>query len=213
MYDVICPSNRNPKPAFSMRCAPISVLLALGVASGAAAQSGLRPAPSGRATSVVSLSVPRDPSAPAPAASTPAPPPVTITLDYGQPHLRGRALHTDSLVPYDTPWRTGANDATTLTTGVDLVIGGATLPAGKYVLYTLPTRGDWKLIIQKSAGQTAEYKPELDVARVDLKKRTLAEPVESLTMWLVPSTAPGKGQGELRLAWGSSLLSTTWSLK
>ena len=177
------------------------------------AQPGLRPAPSGRATSTVTLTVPRDPSAPAPAAGAPAEAPVTIVLDYGQPHLRGRALHTDSLVPYDKPWRTGANDATTLTTGVDIVLGGASLSAGKYALYTIPSRGDWKLIIQKFAGQTAEYKPDLDVARVDLRKRTLAEPVESLTMWLIPSTAPGKGQGELRLAWGTSLLSTSWSVK
>ena len=177
------------------------------------AQPGLRPAPSGRATSTVTLTVPREPSAPAPAAGAPAEAPVTIVLDYAQPHLRGRALHTDSLVPYDKPWRTGANDATTLTTGVDIVLGGASLSAGKYALYTIPSRGDWKLIIQKFADQTADYKPELDVARVDLRKRTLAEPVESLTMWLIPSTAPGNASGELRLAWGASLVSTTWTVK
>ncbi len=194
-----------------MRCAPTLVAVLSLLSSGSlAAQQDLRPALSGRATSVVSLSIPRPPDAPE---APPTTPPVTIALDYGQPHLRGRALHTDSLVPYDKPWRTGANDPTTLTTGVDLVLGGATLPAGKYVLYTIPSRGDWKLIIQKPAGQTADYKPEYDVARVDLKRRTLAEPVESLTMWLVPSPTPGKAQGELRLAWGASLLSTTWSVK
>jgi len=194
-----------------MRCAPAVVVALSFLSSGAlAAQQDLRPALSGRATSVVSLSVPRPEGA---AQAPPTTPPVTIVLDYGQPHLRGRKLHTDSLVPYDKPWRTGANDATTLTTGVDLVLGGATLPAGKYVLYTIPTRGDWKLIIQKEAGQTAEYKPELDLVRVDLKRRPITEPVESLTMWLIPSTAPGKAQGELRLAWGTSLVSTTWSVK
>lgn len=198
-----------------MRCAFLPpIVLSLTIASALAAQPGLRPAASGRATSVVTLSVPRDPSAPAaPAAPAPTDPPVTITLDYGQPHLRGRSLHTDSLVPYDKPWRTGANDATTLTTGVDLVVGGATLPAGKYVLYTIPARGDWKLIIQASAGQTAEYDAAKDVARVDLHRRMIAEPVESLTMWLIPSTAPGKASGELRLAWGRSMLSTSWSVK
>jgi hypothetical protein len=196
-----------------MRSIQTFVVLSLVCSSAASAQAGLRPAPSGRATSVVSLSVPREPNAPAPPAGQAAPPPVLITLDYGQPHLRGRKLHTDSLVPYDTPWRTGANDATTLTTGVDLVLGGATLPAGKYVLYTLPTRGDWKLIIQKAAGQTAEYKQDQDLARVDLKRTALASPVESLTMWLIPSTAPGKAAGELRIAWGASQLSTNWTLK
>jgi hypothetical protein len=195
-----------------MRFVPFSiVVLALTTAGTLTAQPGLRPAPSGRATSVVSLAVPRPEGAAEPAA--PAEPPVTIALDYGQPHLRGRKPHTDSLVPYDKPWRTGANDATTLTTGVDLVLGGATLPAGKYVLYTIPTRGDWKLIIQKEAGQTAEYKPEFDVARVDLKRRPVTDPVESLMIWLIPSTAPGKAQGELRLAWGTNLVWTTWSVK
>ena len=194
-----------------MRSAPTFVIaLSFLSSSAVAAQQNLRPAASGRATSVVSLNVPSPPGA---AEAPPTTPPVTITLDYGQPHLRGRQPHSDSLVPYDKPWRTGANDPTTLTTGVDLVLGGTTLPAGKYVLYTIPARGDWKLIIQKPAGQTAEYKPEFDVARVDLKRRALTEPAESLTMWLVPSTAAGKAQGELRLAWGTSMLSTTWSVK
>ncbi len=198
-----------------MRKLTLSItVLSLAAAGALTAQSPLRPAPSGRATSVVTLAVPRDPAAPEPpqpAAQTE--PPITVKLDYGQPHLRGRSLHTDSLVPYDKPWRTGANDVTTLTTGVDLVVGGATVPAGTYVLYTIPTRGDWKLIIQKSAGQTAEYDPKHDVARVDLRRRNLSEPVESLTMWLIPSTAPGKGGGELRLAWGTTAVSTTWSVK
>ena len=197
-----------------MRCAPrLLIVLSLTTATSLAAQPGLRAAPSGRATSVVTLSVPRDPATPAPAAGTPIAPPVTIVLDYGQPHLRGRALHTDSLVPYDKPWRMGANDATTLTTGVDLIVGGATLPAGKYALYTIPSRGDWKLIVQKFAGQTAEYDAAKDFARADLRRSPLTEPVESLTMWLIPSTAPGKAQGELRVAWGKSMLSVPWSLK
>ena len=188
---VTFPAIPKPPPVtvFTMRSVPyLTVIIALtGAAEALAAQPTLRPALSGRATSVVTLAVPRDPAQPAaqPAAA-PTTPPITIALDYGQPHLRGRTLHTDSLVPYGTPWRTGANDPTTLTTGVDLVVGGATLPAGKYVLYTIPSRDDWKLIIQKSAGQTAEYDPKHDVARVDLRRQSLTEPVESLTMWLHP---------------------------
>ena len=201
----------------TMRCLSFSVVLATltSAASLAAqpAQQGLRPAPSGRGTSVVTLSVPRDPAAAnAPAAASTAPP-ITIKLDYGQPHLRGRKLHTDSLVPYDSTWRAGANDPTTLTTDVDLVLGGATVPKGNYTLWVLPTKGDWKLIIQKPEGQTGQYDAALDVARVDLRRRTVTEPLESLTMWLIPSTAPGKAQGELRLTWGTSSVFTTWSVK
>jgi len=178
--------------------------IALVVPAAAQSQTGLRPAPSGRATTTVTLAPPRG------VAGEPA----TIAVDYGQPHLRGRQLNTDSLVPYDTPWRTGANDVTTLTTGVDLTVGGLSLAKGKYVLYTLPSRSGWKLIVQRSAGQSAtEYDPAHDVGRVDLRQQRLTTPVESLSIWLIPSTQPGPARGELRLAWGTVALSTDWSAK
>ena len=182
----------------------------LGVVSAATlpAQSPLRPAPSSRATSEVTLRLPE-------AQRVEGAPPITIRLDYGQPHLRGRALFTDSLVPYDKPWRTGANDLTTLKTDVDLVVGGTPLPKGTYVLYTLPSVAGWKLIVQKSAGQSAmQYDVAKDVARIDLRRQTLPAPLESLTMWLVPSIeAGGVARGELRMAWGTTQLSTDWSVK
>ena len=192
----------------------VPIVISLMASAGALrAQAVLRPAPSSHAISEVLLSYPRPAGAPAPAPGDPAAKPLVIRLDYGQPHLRGRTLHTDSLVPYGTPWRTGANDATTLTTEVDLVLGSATLAKGKYVLFTLPGKTDWKLIVQKDAGQGATYSESNDVVRIDLRHSTLTTPVESLTMWLIPSTAPGPAKGELRFAWGTDALSTTWSIK
>jgi hypothetical protein len=170
----------------------------------------LRPQPSGRGTSEIALVYPQGQAPQGAAAAAPAAPKV-IRLDYGQPHLRGRTLHTDSLVPYDVPWRTGANGSTTLRTDVDLTLGGAAIPAGTYVLFTLPTRAGWKLIVQRNEAQSATaYDAKLDVARVDLRRRTLATPLESLTMWVVPSTQPGAARGELRLAWGAEELSVDW---
>ena len=146
--------------------------------------------------------------------ATPAATPIVIRLDYGQPHLRGRALHTDSLVPYDKPWRLGANASTTLTTDVDLVVGGATLAKGTYVLYAIPGRSSWKLVVQRSIGQTPmQYSDSSDVARIDLRHTMLPAAVESLTMWLIPSRDAGPARGELRFAWGMDQLSTDWSIK
>ena len=208
------------------RVLPIVVLLAT-TAPSLRAQSVLVAGPSSRATSEVTLSNPRPAAgmatmpgmAPAAAATPPAPPvpaakPRVIRLDYGQPHLRGRTLHTDSLVPYDKAWRTGANSSTTLTTDVDLVLGGATLVKGAYVLYTIPGRSGWKLVVQRSVGQTPmEYSDSNDVARIDLRHTMLPASLESLTMWLLPSVEPGPARGELRLAWGTDQLSTNWSVK
>lgn len=123
-------------------------------------------------------------------------------------------MHTDSLLPYDKPWRMGANAPTTLTTDVSLVLGGTSLPAGKYVLYAVPSRAGWKLIVQRSAGQSAmEYVAASDLARVDLQLTTLAAPIESLTMWLIPAREPGLPHGEFRFAWGTEQLSVNWSVK
>lgn len=171
----------------------------------AAAQAASRFAPSGRGTSEITLMMPE---------GTPdSVAPLKIRVDHGQPHLRGRALHTDSLVPFDKVWRTGANASTTLTTDLPLMIGGVRLPAGSYALFTVPAAGTWKLIIQRNTGQMADaYEPVADLARVNLVRRELASPVESLTMWLVPSTKPGVFGGDLRFAWGSTELSTPFTV-
>ena len=174
------------------------------------AQGPMRVAPSGRATSEVVLTL-------VDSVARAAAKPSIIKLDYGQPHLRGRAIHTDSLVPYDKTWRTGANAATTLTTDVDLDLGGVTVPRGKYVVLTLPSKTGWKLILQKEPTQPpvpdAPYNPALDVARVDLRQTTLATPMESLTMWLIPSRGEGKPHGQLIIAWSTVSLSTGWAMK
>ncbi|HLK07641.1 MAG TPA: DUF2911 domain-containing protein [Candidatus Angelobacter sp.] len=107
-----------------------------------------------------------------------------VTIDYSRPSLKGRKLGTD-LAPYGKVWRTGANEATTLTTAIALDIGGAKVPAGTYTLYTLPSEGTWKLIINKQKGQWGtEYHQEQDLARVDMKKQEIVVPVEQFTISL-----------------------------
>jgi hypothetical protein len=107
-----------------------------------------------------------------------------VTIDYSRPSLKGRKLGTD-LAPYGKVWRTGANEATTLTTAIDLDIAGAKVPAGTYTLYTLPAEGTWKLIINKQTGQSGtEYHQEQDLARVDMKKQAIVVPVEQFTISL-----------------------------
>ena len=180
---------------------PLILVAVLACAAGAQ-QPRYTAAPSTRATAQVNLSVPRDSTVP----------PASIRIDYGQPHLRGRALHTGNLVPLDSVWRLGANAATELETGVDLTSGGQPVPKGKYSLYALPTARGWKLIINKNTGQWGtNYVAEHDLVRIDLKKRTLTQPIESFSMWLIPQQ--GAGAGELRFAWGDAELSTNWAVK
>src|SRR5438105_4681912 len=110
-----------------------------------------------------------------------------ITVDYSRPYMKGRKI-MGGLVPYGQVWRTGANEATTFVTDADLSVEGVTIPQGSYTLYTLPSAGTWKLIINKQTGQWGTiYNEKQDLARVDLKKETIETPVEQFTISFTPS--------------------------
>lgn len=107
-----------------------------------------------------------------------------VTISYSRPSMKGRKI-MGGLVPYGQVWRTGANEATTLTTEIALNIGGAKVPAGTYTLYTLPSEGTWKLIINKQTGQWGtEYNQDQDLARVDMTRSEIVVPVEQFTISL-----------------------------
>lgn len=179
-------------------------------ASSAAAQGAVRAAPSTRATAEVVFTL-------ADSAARANSNPAKIKLDYGQPHLRGRAIHTDSLVPYDKPWRTGANNATTLETDLNLVIGGKSVPRGKYVIETLPSRSGWKLLLIKEdtppPPPDTPYNPASYFAVIDLRGSALAAPMETLTMALIPARGEGAPRGELRISWGNTTQSVDWVVR
>ena len=105
-----------------------------------------------------------------------------VQIDYGRPMRRGRTIF-GNVVPWDTVWRTGANQATQLITDKDLVIGGTTVPAGTYSLFTIPSPKGWQLIINKQHGQWGtEYDAKQDLARIPMRVRTLDTPSEQLTI-------------------------------
>ncbi|WP_053334385.1 DUF2911 domain-containing protein [Gemmatimonas phototrophica] len=182
-------------------------------ATSAFAQAGARrAAPSTRAIAEMSLTFADT------AAQRAAGKPALVRIDYGQPHLRGRKLLTDSLVPMGKVWRLGANAATLFTTDADLVIGGKDVAKGRYVAQLLPETTGWTLILQQETTGAAQvnvaaYDIAKDYARIPLKASTLMHGMESLSITLVPSTAPGVQKGELTIAWGTVFLSAEWSAK
>ena len=107
-----------------------------------------------------------------------------ITIEYSRPYLKGRHVGQE-LAPYGQVWRTGANEATSFVTEANLKVGDADVSAGKYTLYTLPSEGTWKLIINKQTGQWGtKYDQSQDLARMDMQKAKLSEPVEQFTISL-----------------------------
>jgi hypothetical protein len=116
---------------------------------------------------------------------------VHVSVDYGRPHRRGRAIF-GTVVPWGQVWRTGANAATGFTTDADLVINGTAIPKGSYTLWTLPTPTGTKLIVSSQTGQWGtQYDESKDFARIDLASEQLAEPVEVFTIGVEPRSEGG----------------------
>lgn len=121
-----------------------------------------------------------------------------VSITYGRPSMKGRQIF-GGLVPWDRVWRTGADEATTLTTDKMLMFGNLHVSAGSVTLWTLPSQtGAWKFILNKETGQWGTaYKAENDLGRVDMKTETLATPVEQFTIAIEPA---GKG-GQIVMSW------------
>lgn len=172
-----------------------AALAACAPTSDAQAASTLRVEASGRATTQVTLAARAAPGAEAGA-------PMVVSVDYGQPHARGRTV-VGTLIPYDQVWRTGANQATSLRTDVDLELAGVRVPRGSYTLYSLLSRSGWQLIVNKQTGQWGtQYDATQDLARVAIESSDLAAPAESFSITLVPA-AQAPAQGTLVLEWGT----------
>jgi Protein of unknown function (DUF2911) len=123
-----------------------------------------------------------------------------VVIEYGRPYVKGRNVYAD-LAPLGKVWRTGADEATTLSCTGDLMLGSLHVPAGTYTLFTIPGEGEWTLIVNKVAKQWGAFKydEKMDLGRVKMKAAKLSAPVEQFTI-----TLDGQGsKGSLKMAWGN----------
>ena len=93
-----------------------------------------------------------------------------VTITYSRPSAKGRQIF-GGLVPYGQVWRTGANEATTISFSDDVTINGQALPKGTYSLHTIPGKDQWTIIFNKVANQwgSFNYEQAQDALRVNAK--------------------------------------------
>jgi hypothetical protein len=132
-----------------------------------------------------------------------------VTIQYGRPYKKGRAIFGE-LVPYDRIWRTGADEATILTTDGDLMIGTLRVAKGSYALFTLPRKNEWTLVVNKVSHQWGafSYDAKDDVGRAAMKLAAPAAPVEQFTIEVQPA---GDRKGTLKLSWDNVVASVQLS--
>lgn len=127
-----------------------------------------------------------------------------VTIVYGRPYTKDPKTGAPrkiwgELVPFGKVWRTGADEATLMTTKQALDIGGTAVPAGTYSLYTLPDANGAKLIVNKQTGQWGtKYDEKQDLARIEMKKEAAAKPVDQFTIAIEKNPAGG---ATLKMTW------------
>ncbi len=123
-----------------------------------------------------------------------------VAVDYGRPSLNGRDMLGQAEI--GTPWRMGADAATTLTTDADLSFGDVSVPKGSYVLKATKTAEDkWALNVVKKDGSA--------VADVPFVAGKLPDSVETFTIELHGE----KDKGDLELKWGTTSLKASFTAK
>lgn len=115
------------------------------------------------------------------------------TIVYCKPSAKGRKI-MGGLVPYGQVWRTGANEATTVTFDKAVKVEGKDLAAGTYALFTIPGENEWTIIFNKESQQWGayNYKESEDVLRVKVKPAKTDSFVETFTI------TPEKNQVSLK---------------
>ncbi|MFM8431508.1 MAG: DUF2911 domain-containing protein [Bacteroidota bacterium] len=114
-----------------------------------------------------------------------------ITIEYSRPSVKDRVIFGD-LVPYGKIWRTGANSASKVTFGEDVMVEGKAVKAGTYALYTMPGKESWSIMLYSDltlGGDVNSYDASKEVVRVDVKSTSTGEKVETFTINLTDITS------------------------
>lgn len=134
-----------------------------------------------------------------------------LTINYYSPAVRGRIIW-GGLVPFDKVWSTGAHMATNITTDQSLIVGGVTLDAGTYALFTIPGKDEWTIIINRNWEQhlADDYDAKDDVVRVKVKP-IINEVNQERLRYSV--TTVNESEGKIVIAWEKLEITLTIKVK
>ena len=93
-----------------------------------------------------------------------------IMIDYSSPGVKDRKIWGE-LVPFGEVWRTGANEATTITFTDAVSINGNELAAGTYGIHSIPNTNEWEILFSKDTQVDASstFDPKKEVLRIKVK--------------------------------------------
>lgn len=120
-----------------------------------------------------------------------------VKVKYSTPYARGREIW-GVVVPWDSVWRTGANQPTSLQTESPLTIGQQPVPAGSYVLRSLPAENSFTLIVSRRGESEGPAADSLIVAKVPMQMKKSDKTIDPFKIWF--DKGPDGG-ATLNLGW------------
>ncbi len=127
-----------------------------------------------------------------------------VVIEYSRPSMRQRVIFGE-LVPYNRVWRTGANEATTISFSEDVRLNGEFVPSGKYTLLTIPREDRWIIILNTDTSLvgTRGYDSDRDIIRFDVQAEKIHDHFETFTIDLGELT---QSTANIRLMWENTLV-------
>jgi len=125
----------------------------------------------------------------------------TMKVCYSRPSAHGRKV-MGALVPFDQPWRLGANEATSISVPVAAEIAGVRVQPGTYTLHVIPGAAKWQVVVNRGVERwgvpiDAAVRAQ-DVGTGSVTAESLSAPVETLTLKFAPT---GANATELVVEW------------
>ncbi|PHI19624.1 dihydrolipoamide dehydrogenase [Lewinellaceae bacterium SD302] len=116
-----------------------------------------------------------------------------VHVEYSRPGMKGRTIFAeDGLVPFGQIWRTGANQATKITFGNDVMVAGAEVKGGSYAVLTKPMKDEWEVMFYPyETGNWGSYREKTPAATVSAKTMNVPGKVENFTIMLDEHTLDG----------------------
>lgn len=129
---------------------------------------------------------------------------VDINLSYSRPSKKGRVIF-GGLVPYNQIWRTGANQASSISFSENIKINNQLIEKGEYHIYSVPKKSGLDLIIYEKTdnwGALLKFDESLIKARVTSKFFDLPSTIETFTISISDISNAG---GNLNLSWDNKI--------
>ena len=137
------------------------------------------------------------------------------SITYSSPSKKDRLIFGSkdlgALVPFDEYWRTGANKHTFIENNVTLFFNDKELKAGKYSIYTIPSKDSWDIYFNKEVHFFGINRPsvESDVFSVNALTSVLFNSVEDFTIEFSADSL----SNYINFSWDKTIVSVPFKLK